>query len=320
MFCKHARSIYTVGYSIQEKFPMILDQSRNQILNGQQLRYIKKHWDPKHKKLRAAKVYRPTKELLKMFDSSVKFTPEEERSHRKRLNLYLDQHHVIEDNVAFRSTGQLIDPYDPPDGDGKFSFTKGNIKKSLTTPVMKLLHLQKIKSMDIEFDKATFAQIALEKYKKAHEAMMRRDEEDLCRYVTPVVYALMLKNAERKTIRWEYLGSIEEPRMVKTCMGEEDTVSVFAQITVRFHSEQKLAIYDRFGRLIQGSEILRKDVLEYVVFEKNLALRYCPWRIAGKIMPGLSPFDESPRTYVVTEEDVTDDLQESKEEAVLTNN
>ena len=66
--------------------------------------------------------------------------------------------------------------------------------------------------------------------------------------------------------------------------------NMFGQVTVRFHTQQQLAVYDRwtdvhleyyvinammnivrFGRLIHGSEVVAKDVLEYVVFEKHLS-------------------------------------------------
>lgn len=48
---------------------------------------------------------------------------------------------------------------------------------------------------------------------------------------------------------------------------------------------QCLAVYDRFGRLIYGSEVLAKDVLEYVVFEKHLSNEYGLWRLHAKIIP-----------------------------------
>merc|ERR1719278_876042 len=54
---------------------------------------------------------------------------------------------------------------------------------------------------------------------------------------------------------------------------------------VRFHTQQILAVYDRFGRLIHGNPHVAKDVLEYVVFEKHLADTYGKWRLHGKIIP-----------------------------------
>lgn len=59
-----------------------------------------------------------------------------------------------------------------------------------------------------------------------------------------------------------------------------------------------MAIYDRFGRLIHGSEILAKDVLEYVVLEKHVANEYGRWRIHDKIIPDwLPPKELSAKTY-----------------------
>lgn len=64
-----------------------------------------------------------------------------------------------------------------------------------------------------------------------------------------------------------------------------------------------LTIYDRFGRLIQGSEILRKDVLEYIVFEKHLANEYGTWRLHGKIIPSwMHKTDISEGTYILPKE------------------
>lgn len=58
---------------------------------------------------------------------------------------------------------------------------------------------------------------------------------------------------------------------------------------------QSLAIYDRFGRLMHGSEIIAKDVLEYVVFEKHLSNQYGVWRIHAKIIPDWLPPKEPSR-------------------------
>jgi len=63
---------------------------------------------------------------------------------------------------------------------------------------------------------------------------------------------------------------------------------------------QILAVYDRFGRLSHGSEVIAKDVLEYVVFEKHLANLYGIWRIHAKITPAWAQSEDlSPRTFRV---------------------
>jgi len=61
-----------------------------------------------------------------------------------------------------------------------------------------------------------------------------------------------------------------------------------------------LAIYDRFGRLMQGSEILKKDVLEYIVFERHMANEYGSWRLHDKIVPSwINATDIAESTYVL---------------------
>lgn len=66
-----------------------------------------------------------------------------------------------------------------------------------------------------------------------------------------------------------------------------------------------LAVYDRFGRLMHGSEIIAKDVLEYVVFEKHLANLYGKWRIHDKIIPDwLPPREPTLVTYKAKKDNI----------------
>lgn len=65
---------------------------------------------------------------------------------------------------------------------------------------------------------------------------------------------------------------------------------------------QTLAVYDRFGRLLHGSEVVARDVLEYVVFEKHVASTYGLWRIHDKIIPDwMPPRQSTQKTYKVKE-------------------
>lgn len=49
----------------------------------------------------------------------------------------------------------------------------------------------------------------------------------------------MLLNASQRTIRWKYLQTLEEPKAVQIrTFKMDDSMSMFAQITVRFHSQQ----------------------------------------------------------------------------------
>lgn len=61
-----------------------------------------------------------------------------------------------------------------------------------------------------------------------------------------------------------------------------------------------MCIYDRFGRLMLGSETVKKDVLDYVVFEKHLSNMYGSWRIHAKIIPKwLKPQEVAAKTFVL---------------------
>lgn len=66
---------------------------------------------------------------------------------------------------------------------------------------------------------------------------------------------------------------------------------------------------------MSGSEIVKKDVLEYVVFEKHISYEYGTWRIHGKILPEWAPPREfGERTYINPPQEPAED----KEAAVTT--
>lgn len=69
-----------------------------------------------------------------------------------------------------------------------------------------------------------------------------------------------------------------------------------------------LAIYDRFGRLTYGSEVLAKDVLEYIVFEKHIVNVYGEWKLHHKIIPDSHPVEVPAITYVEQPEKSDDDI------------
>lgn len=111
------------------------------------------------------------------------------------------------------------------------------------------------------------------------------------------------------------MKSLEPPRLVHARCTELITKeNVFGQVTVRFHTQQILAIYDRFGRLMHGSEILAKDVLEYVVFEKHLSNEYGLWRLHEKIVPDwMPPKEPVTKTYRLVTEETSQETSETKE-------
>merc|ERR1719402_547282 len=138
-------------------------------------------------------------------------------------------------------------------------------------------------------------------YREAHTALAEGDEDKMHKFVTEKAFPEMMNMAKRKTIRWNFIKSLEPAKVVHArCEKILSDENFFGQLTVRFHTQQTLAVYDRFGRLIHGSETVAKDVLEYAVFEKHLSNVYGVWRLHAKIIPDWMPQKEPGRlTYVV---------------------
>lgn len=220
------------------------------------------------------------------------------------------------------STGGTFEPYVPPEGDGKVSSISGVAKEKMMFLEKKgksMLAVRKIRSYDEDFEPPEFSEQAQQIYIKAHEAMMNQDKYELRKFVTERAYPEMRHNMSNKTIRWKFLKSLEQPYVIHArCTDVITKENMFAQVTVRFHTQQTLAIYDRFGRLMHGSEILAKDVLEYVVFEKHISNEYGVWRLHDKIIPDWSPpLDPSAKTYV---EEPEPPAKEEEEVAVAETN
>lgn len=230
------------------------------------------------------------------------FTPEEQRSKMKEKGI-MPPRPYMERPFYIGATGGVFEAYVPPEGDGKVSTVKGVTKAKLEFLEKKgksMMAIRKIRSYDEDFEPPEFAEKAQEIYIKAHEAMARKDKYELRQLVTERAYPEMRHNTHDKTIRWKFLKSLEQPYVIHARCTEVITKeNQFGQVTVRFHTQQTLAIYDRFGRLMHGSEILAKDVLEYVVFERQLANEYGSWRLHDKIIPSWTPpRDPSFKTFV----------------------
>lgn len=181
-----------------------------------------------------------------------------------------------------------------------------------------MLAVRKIRTYEEEFDTDTFPSIAQDVYIEAHKFMAERNKHQLREFVTERAYPEMMHNTKDKTIHWKFLKSLEPPRVVHARV--TDIISkenLYAQVTVRFHTQQMLAIYDRFGRLMHGSEILAKDVLEYVVFEKHISNEYGKWRLHDKIIPDwLPPKQPALITYKFIEDAPVEEIvagEESKQ-------
>lgn len=245
-------------------------------------------------------------ELPNFDQKEEELTPEKRRSLMKKRGIEPPRPY-FERPFFISSTGGIFEPYVPPEGDGKRTSVTGFIKDKTEFVEKKGKSwnaIRKIKNYDEDFDKTEFAQHAQDIYLKAHELLAAKDNKGIREYVTERAYPEMMHNVRNKTVRWKFIKSLEPPKVIHArCTEMISKENVFGQITVRFHTQQTLAVYDRFGRLMHGSEIVAKDVLEYVVFEKHLANLYGTWKLHDKIIPDWAPPREpSSLTFIVPPE------------------
>lgn len=261
-----------------------------------------KHWNPKFKRERSLKMLKIKLPDYDELRREKELSPEEIRAKMKEKGI-APPRPWNERPIFISCTGTFIDPYIPPEGDGTISIvSKAGAKQKMEQLSKKgksLLELRKLRKFEYDFDIPAFAEKAQEIYIDAHKALAEKNEDKLHEMVTEKCYPEMMYHAENKTIRWNFIQSLEPPRVVHIrCADLITKENMFAQMTVRFHTQQNLAVYDRFGRLLYGSENIIKDVLEYVVYEKHLSNQYGLWRIHGKIIPSwLPPKEPALRTF-----------------------
>ncbi|KAG7200752.1 hypothetical protein KM043_001299 [Ampulex compressa] len=314
-----------LGKYMQNALPVMLGPINCPVNLTQPVRTIKKHWDPKFKKLRKEKVI---KVKLYKHEPDASPAPDQFRTNMRRMGL-LPEHQLQEIQPLFCTSYEIFETYVPPEGDGKYS----GLNKKVAGQTVELLKkkgksytaVKKIKSYDENFYTADFPLEAADIYLKAHEALAMKDKDTLLEYVTEAAYPEMIHNLMDKTIHWKLLESLEPARVVQIRANPFMTKgNYFGQVTVRFHTKQILCIYDRFGRVIEGSEILSKDVLEYIIFERHLSNEYGKWRLHGKITPPWMHIEKSvKKTYVKKIEkstalkSTTNDVKKTEESTAL---
>ncbi|XP_029016319.1 39S ribosomal protein L45, mitochondrial [Betta splendens] len=200
----------------------------------------------------------------------------------------------MERPINIACTAGIFDPYVPPEGDARLStLSKEGLKQrteQLRQSAASQLAFRKIKEHDSEFSTKNFAERAQEIFTEAHYALTQFNKEKLHSLVTERCYPEMTRGNRYKTIHWRFIESLEPPRVVHArCPDMVSKGNLYGQVTVRMHSKQTLAIYDRFGRLMLGSEEQPKDVLEYLVMERHIVNPYGRWRLHGKIVPSWAP-------------------------------
>ncbi|XP_030277389.1 large ribosomal subunit protein mL45 [Sparus aurata] len=195
-------------------------------------------------------------------------------------------------NIA--CTAGIFDPYVPPEGDARLStLSKEGLKQrteQLRQSAASQLAIRKIKEYDSQFVTKEFAEKAQEIFIEAHNYLTQFNREKLHSLVTERCYPEMTRGNRYKTISWRFIESLEPPKVVHArCPDMVSKGNLYGQVTVRMHSKQTLAVFDRFGRLMLGSEEQPKDVLEYLVIERHLVNPYGRWRLHGKIVPSWAP-------------------------------
>ncbi|KAH3704583.1 probable 39S ribosomal protein L45, mitochondrial [Dreissena polymorpha] len=245
-----------------------------------------KHWDPKFKSRRREKMIR----ILKTPKEKARF----EEEYQRLYNIYNPRMSDPKDNkISIQETKTVFDRYVPPEGDGKESIlsTAGvstrmdNLKRKGLTWWQ---DMRSIKKYEENFSVKTIASELVEVYIEAHNIlpMYKQKLNRFHELVTAHCAEKMTNRMEQVTMRWQYHEAIEVPRVVNIKARNfiiKD--NMFAQVTVRMHTKQTLAVYDQFGRIMYGSEHYPVNVLEYIVFEKNISDSYGRWRLHDKIIP-----------------------------------
>lgn len=255
-------------------------------LSSTQCRFVNnnRHRDPKYRTERARKVWKielPDFDKMRLDEKTI--TPDQVRSKLKEKGV-APPRPWDERTVYSPCTMMLIDAYKPKEDEGKSMSLVDRFKSPISSGkdlIKQRQEISQIRSFEgEEFDLSEFAKQSIDIYVKAHQALAAKDNDQIFNYVTEHCFPLMTAGLEYNTIIWKYLGEVEKPEAVHVrtgdLLGKGDK---YAQITVRMHTKQILAIYDRHGRLKLGSPVDVKEVLEFVVFEKYLANEYGTWRI-----------------------------------------
>ena len=210
-----------------------------------------KHWNPLFAKERTQKYLK-----IDLIDhdferkrSREEVTPEELKEKMKKMGIEPSQPYS-EKPFYISSTGAILDAYVPAEGDGKASLlSKDGAQQMLDKGKGKgktMSSVRQIRKYEEEFDPRTFVDEALEIYIAAHKALANNETDLLHKYATEKAYPEMINMAKRKTIHWNFIKSLEPPKVVHARHAEiVSKENFFGQVTVRFHTQQQLAVYDR---------------------------------------------------------------------------
>ncbi|XP_017514821.1 large ribosomal subunit protein mL45 isoform X2 [Manis javanica] len=211
----------------------------------------------------------------------------------RKAGLVIPPEH-LERPIHLACTANIFDTYIPPEGDARVSSLskEGLAQKTerLKKNVASQLSIRKIREYDANFKIRDFPEKAKDIFIEAHLCLNNSDHDRLHTLVTENCFPDMVWDIKYKTVRWSFIESLEPSQVAQVrCSSLLSQGNIYGQVTIRMHTRQTLAIYDRFGRLMYGQEDVPRDVLEYIVFEKHLTNPYGSWRMHAKIVPPWAP-------------------------------
>lgn len=220
----------------------------------------------------------------------------EEMGHKLNPPPARKQNEELPSDQGFKidSTGQIFSSYVPVEKKEFVLSGKGLGQRweAIKASVMSTYAIAMIKRKAKPFKVVEFAKIAQRKFIDVNNALQQENNKNAELKMKDDATLLVIKGLTRqfldpsRKVYWRFIKEIDRPRVVHariTAVYEKE--NIYAQVTVRMHSEQILAIRDRHNRIIKGDIKTSKNVLDYVVFEKHLADKYGKWRICGKLAP-----------------------------------
>jgi len=208
-----------------------------------------------------------------------------------------------EHQITYQSMYGVVDPYVSTEKSPKFQELEGsnmwNKLKNRGAMIIKdqighrynsfFYGAKRIKKRDgyQNFDVKKFPLEAQQIYIDAHNALCERNTDKLHRLITEHAFGKLWPDVQNGSVQWELVNFIEPSRVISVRVTDNPYKSGndIAQIIVRMHSSQKVAIFDRFGHLLLGSQNEPRNCLEYVVFENHIASWDGIWRFHDKVYP-----------------------------------
>ncbi|XP_065683551.1 large ribosomal subunit protein mL45 isoform X1 [Hydra vulgaris] len=141
-----------------------------------------------------------------------------------------------------------------------------------------------------KFKTVEFAKEAQKRFIDVNTALQKNDKASEMIMIENATY-MVVKTLQNQFTNpankpyWRFVKEVEKPRVINAALSAVSENDLYAQVTVRLHTEQILTIRDRFNRIVTGDPKTPRSVIDYVVFERHLPDPYGKWRICGKLNP-----------------------------------